>query len=144
MEAADELKMVTLPIPSEQRADVFVATPDEELERLWTLYGGKSKYHYPGSADVASFCGVAVFKLLLAPHISRAHFNLLLPFFERAGREANVFEFDTIRRLFVRRDRAWFDDRTVDCITGCGDVSPFTLIAAGFWNLNGPTGPTGP
>lgn len=136
--------MVTLPIPSEQRADVFVVTPDADMERLWLRYGGESKFHYPGVADAATFCGVAIFKLVLAPHISRAHFNLLLPFFERAGRESNVFEFDVVRQLFVRRDEAWFESRVVDYITGCGYVSPSKLLLAGWFEQAGPTGPTGP
>ena len=146
MEFGEEINAKVLPIPSEQRADVFVATPDEEMEKVWTRQGGTSTYHYPEAIPKrapASFCGVAIFKLFLAPHISRAHFNLLLPFFERAGSEANVFEFDTIRCMFTRRDRAWCEDRVVDVITGCGDISPLKLRAAGWHNMvGGPTGPT--
>jgi len=116
MECADPLAIKALPIPSAQRVDVFVATPDEYLEATWTRYGGTSRFHYPGggmNTDFAAFCGVALFELFSPPNISAEHFALVQPFFVRAGGEANVFEFDVVRRIFVRRDEAWFDGRVV-------------------------------
>lgn len=133
MDVADELKATLLPIPTEQRIDVFVVTPDEAMEKFWLHQGGNSRFHYPreGTQDLASFCGVALFKLFIPPHISTHHFALLQPFFARAGKEANVFEWDYIERKFVRRDEAWFDGRVASAITGCG------MHSGEWWDATG-------
>ena len=114
MEAADELKMVTLPIPSEQRADVFVATPDAEMEAVWLRQGGASTFHHRrgdgklvSPEDAAQFCGVALFTLDNPHKIPDYVYQALQPFFERAGSESNVFEFCPVQKNFTRRDRAW-------------------------------------
>lgn len=144
MEAGDQLKIKTLPIPTEQRVDVFLVTPSQVIEDAWTRYGGVSRFHYPEESDAAAFCGVALFRLYFPPSISVSHFALLKPFFDRAGSEANVFEFDTVRRIFVRRALDWFDGRVAQAFTGCGYVSPMPFLDCWVLGQAGPTGAVGP
>lgn len=127
MEAADELKMVTLPIPSEQRADVYIVTPavqaDAELGACWLRQGGASTFHkWPQVTpeNAATFCGVALFTLDNPHCVPDYIYRALRPFFERAGRESNVFEFCPIQKNFTRRDCAWLSARVYSCpVTGC-------------------------
>jgi len=109
MELADELKAKTLPIPTEQRIDVYVVTPHAELRVYWLLAGGTSTFHsFPLSAvDAAQFCGVALFVLDNPHRVPGYVYQALQPFFERAGREANVFEFCPVQRHFTRRDEQY-------------------------------------
>jgi len=106
MELADELKAKALPIPTEQRVDVYVVTPCADIEAYWRLAGGISTFHsFPLPAtEAAQFCGVALFTLDNPHRVPGYVYQALQPFFERAGREANVFEFCPVRRHFTRRD----------------------------------------
>lgn len=116
MDIGEELKAKELPIPTAQRNDIFVATPNDALQRDWARGDLTAAFHYPESddRDPASFCGIALFFLEFSYLVPRRVFELLRPFFKRAGREANVFEYCPIRRLFVRRDEEWFEGRVVE------------------------------
>ena len=117
MELADELNAKVLPIPTEQRADVYVVTPNDEMCERWLQAAGASTFHYRcvspyrclavHSKDVAQFCGVALFTLDNPHRVPGYVYQALQPFFERAGREANVFEFCPVQRHFTRRDEQY-------------------------------------
>jgi len=122
VEFADELNAKALPIPSEQRADVFVATPDSRLEESWLLAGGKSTFHLRPTVQpeaAAKFCGVALFVLENPNRVPDYVYLALRPFFDRAGTESNVFEYCPIQKNFTRRDRSWLFSRVYSTVTGC-------------------------
>lgn len=117
---ADQLSIKSLPIPTEQRLDVFVCdgVPDEALCR-WESQGGKSTFHRAECSDqiqdwgkdMAQTCGIALFVAGSWGHLDERTSNLLQPFYDRAGSEANVFQWQPIEKNFVRRDKHWFDER---------------------------------
>lgn len=120
---AGDLNAVTLPIPSEQRMDIFVVpgVPQAGLD-AWTKQTGSGDFWSPYSWLIkgkppASFCGVCLFALS-SPYglLTRQQMDQIEPFFKRAGKEANVFEFVPQTNSFVRRDLAWFDGR-IDCLS---------------------------
>lgn len=118
---ADTLNAKTLPIPTEQRLDVFVCpgVPEEALRR-WETQGGQSTFHHPDlfmeaedlGKDKAKTCGMVLFAAtgpggMLGKRLS----TLLAPFYERAGTETNAFQYQPIERNFVRRGPDWFNER---------------------------------
>lgn len=117
-DAADPLNAKLLPIPTEQRLDVFVCPglSDEALAR-WISQAGQTTFHCAGEVIFpATFCGIALFVRASNPRVRDGYIcgrdsEYLEPFYERAGNEANVFEWQPIERNFVRRDRQWFDER---------------------------------
>jgi hypothetical protein len=111
---ADPLQIKELPIPSEQRVHVFVATPDERMESAWIKYGGASVFHHPQDCGhPQAFCGIALFRVDSSHRVPAEVWSALAPFFDRAGNEANVFEFCPVRGIFTRRRADWFDGRLV-------------------------------
>ncbi len=110
----------TMPIPTEQRLDVFVCpgVPGEALDR-WVTQGGISTFHHPECSariedwgvDMAKKCGIALFVTFVDGRLSLETSRLLAPFYDRAGDEANTFQWQPIEKNFVRRDRDWFNSR---------------------------------
>lgn len=94
----------TLPIPSEQRQDVFVAgVLGLDVLARWVSQAGKTSFWFPNNCkDPAGFCGVVLFS-----EVS----DLLAPFYARAGNETNAFQWQPIEQNFVRRDQRWFNER---------------------------------
>jgi hypothetical protein len=98
-----------LPIPSEQRLDVFVCPglSDEALAR-WVSQAGASFFHTDDVVEPASFCGMVLFVLGPCGYLDGKTSELLQPFYARAEGEANCFQWDPIERSFVRRGPEWF------------------------------------
>ena len=127
MDIGEELKAKELPIPTAQRNNIFVASPEVELadrmQQDWLRGDNSAVFVFPDSDNVepATFCGIALFVLPFSYMVPRRFFTRLEPFFKRGGSEANVFEYCPVRRIFIRRERDWFDGRIVEpgCITGC-------------------------
>lgn len=93
-DVAGELNAVTLPIPSEMRVFVFLASGcDEEIEACWLRWGGKSEFRTePGDA---AGCGICIFRAGADP-------ALIEPFFQKAGKEANTFQYRPAQKDFRR------------------------------------------
>jgi hypothetical protein len=115
---ADQLSIKSLPIPTEQRLDVFVSTGvPQEAHKRWVSQAGKSEFWtLPCCLDAkrnpADFCGICLFGLEEGKHtLTSGQVKDLAPFYDRAGSEANVFQWNFIEKNFVRRDKHWFDER---------------------------------
>jgi hypothetical protein len=112
---AAKLDMVTLPIPSEQRIDIYVVKgTDAYVYAVWTRQTGISNFHWaeetkmPGT-DAAKFCGVCLCSG--EGPFTQEQWTDIKPFFKRAGTEANVFVLCPWERRFFRRDVEWFESR---------------------------------
>lgn len=109
-----ELDMAPLPIPSEQRIDVFVVRGcDPAALEKWLDDGGDSNFHHSPDASAEAavrFCGIALFSSP-CDRITRLQWCEVQLFFERAGTEANVFQYCPIRKNFTRRNADWFEGR---------------------------------
>lgn len=89
---AGVLNAVMLPIPSEMRVFVFLASgSDEEVEALWLRWGGKTTF----LTRSPETCGICLFRPGADP-------DLIRPFYERAGKEANVFQYRPAQKDFRR------------------------------------------
>lgn len=100
--ASTDLNAVMLPIPTEMRIFVFLASGrDPELESRWLSCGGHSTF----LTDAPETCGVCLFRR------GEGNMDLIEPFFVRAGKESNVFAFDwqdkTFRRESLERLRTY-------------------------------------
>lgn len=91
-DVAGELNAVMLPIPSEMRVFVFLASGrDEEIEACWRRWGGVTTF----LTDSPETCGICVFCL-------GADAGAIRGFYERAGKEANVFQYRPAHKDFRR------------------------------------------
>lgn len=89
---AGELNAVILPIPTEMRIFVFLASGrDPELEARWLSCGGTTTF----LTDAPETCGICLFRPGADP-------DLIRPFYDRAGREANVFQYRPAQKDFRR------------------------------------------
>lgn len=109
-----------LPIPTEQRLDVFVCPGvSQEAQDRWVTQGGKTTFHHPECSariedwgkDMAQLCGIALFVVVVDGWLSAETSAMLKPFYDRAGEEANTFQWQPIEKNFVRRGRDWFNER---------------------------------
>lgn len=100
--ASSDLNAVTLPIPSEARLFVFLASgKDPDMESEFLRWGGKSEFHTdPKDAEK---CGICIFRRGFGV------VSLIKPFIDRAGKEANVFCFDSFPRKFFRVNQNWVE-----------------------------------
>lgn len=100
--ASSDLNAVTLPIPSEMRPHVFLASGnDPDMEAEFLRWGGFSEF-YTQPKDAAK-CGVCIFRRGFGV------VSLIQPFLDRAGKEANVFCFDPFPRTFFRVNQNWVE-----------------------------------
>lgn len=91
-DVADELNAVLLPIPSEMRLFVFLASGrDPEVESRWLTCGGLTTF----LTDAPETCGICLFRAGADP-------ALIQPFYEKAGKEANVFQYRPAQKDFRR------------------------------------------
>jgi hypothetical protein len=117
---ADNLSAKQLPIPTAQRLDVFVAghLDDDVLKRWETQAGTTNFWRWADCVALgkqpSNFCGIVLFAADPDGSIDGNKSQLLLPFYARAGSEANVFQWQPIEKNFVRRDQHWFDERRSD------------------------------
>lgn len=101
--ASNDLNAVMLPIPSEMRLFVFLASGrDPEMEAKWLEFGGLSTFQERDPQD----CGICLFR------IGSGYVYQIEPFFERAGKEANVFGFCGRRKNFRRVTIDWIETFT--------------------------------
>lgn len=102
--ASNDLNAVMLPIPSEMRIFVFLASGrDPEMETKWLECGGITTF----LVDRPETCGICLFRR------GAGDMDLIAPFFSRAGKEANVFYFCGRKKKFVRVDREWLDTYSI-------------------------------
>jgi hypothetical protein len=114
-----------MPIPTGQRLDVFVCpgVSQEALDR-WVTQGGKTTFHTDECSgniadwgvDMAKKCGIALFTIWSQRGVRDGYLDgktseLLQPFYDRAGEEANCFQWQPIEKNFVRRGPDWFNER---------------------------------
>lgn len=93
-----------LPIPSEMRMFVFLASGrDPEMEERWREFGGESEL----LLDLPETCGICIFRR------GAGDMDLIEPFFNRAGKESNVFYFCGRAKKFVRINREWLDTYSI-------------------------------
>lgn len=96
--ASHDLNAAALPIPSEMRIFVFVASNrDPEMESVWRRCGGITVFQ----TEKPEECGICIFRK------GAGDAELILPFFRRGGKEANVFYFDPKKKNFVRISEEW-------------------------------------
>lgn len=100
--ASSDLNAATLPIPSEMRVFVFLASGrDPDMEREFLKCGGKSEFY--SEPEDAAKCGICLFRRGFGA------VSLIQPFFDRAGKESNIFYFDSMSRRFVRIGLNWLE-----------------------------------
>lgn len=98
--ASHDLNAAALPIPSEMRIFVFVASNrDPEMESIWLRCGGQTVFQ----TEKPEECGICIFRL------GAGDLDLIRPFYRRGGKEANVFYFDSKKKNFVRIAEGWLD-----------------------------------
>lgn len=100
--ASSDLNAVTLPISSEARHFVFLASGnDSDMEAEFLRWGGSSEFTTdPKNAEK---CGICLFRRGFGV------VSLIQPFLDRAGKEANVFCFDPFPRTFFRVNQNWVE-----------------------------------
>lgn len=90
--ASTDLNAVILPIPTEARLFVFLASGrDPEIEACWLRWGGVTTF----LTDAPETCGICLFGAGADP-------TLIQPFYEKAGKEANVFQYRRAQKDFRR------------------------------------------
>lgn len=100
--ASPDLNAVPLPIPSEMRVYVFLASGrDPEMEACFLRWGGLSEFRT--EPEDTSKCGICIFRR------GFGSVSLIKPFLERAGKEANVFAFDWRDKTFRRVNQSWVE-----------------------------------
>lgn len=100
--ASPDLNAVPLPIPSEMRVYVFLASgADLEMESAFLKWGGFSEFITdPARAEK---CGICIFRRGFGA------VSAIKPFLDRAGKEANVFAFDWQDKTFRRVNENWVE-----------------------------------
>lgn len=99
--ASSDLNAVTLPISSEARQFVFLASGnDPDMEAEFLRWGGKSEFYT--QPEDAEKCGICIFRR------GFGIVSLIQPFFDRAGKEANVFVYD-YQSSFERIGPNWIE-----------------------------------
>lgn len=94
MDIAAKLDFVPLPIPSEMRLFVFLASGrDEIVEKRWLQCGGITTFYI----EDPEACGICIFRVGADPAV-------IQPFYDRAGKESNVFLFQPELNNFRRID----------------------------------------
>lgn len=89
--ASPDLNAVMLPIPTEMRVFVFLASGrDPEVEACWLRWGGVTTF-----STLSPGCRICLFRAGADP-------TLICPFYERAGKEANVFQYRPAHKDFRR------------------------------------------
>lgn len=92
MDVAAKLDFVALPIPSEMRIFVFLGSGrDEAVEKRWLECGGITTF----LVEDPETCGICIFRVGADP-------ALIQPFYDRAGKESNVFLFQPESNNFRR------------------------------------------
>jgi hypothetical protein len=114
---AGNLDIKSMPIPTEQRLDVFVAGHlDDMVLKRWESQAGTTSFWRWADCEAANkrpsdFCGMALFAANTDGGVDGIKSQMLAPFYDRAGSEANVFQWQPIEKNFVRRDIHWFNER---------------------------------
>lgn len=105
---AGELEARKLPVPPESRLFVFLpgrGADDKRMQLEWVKWGGKTEFVHEGHRRAE--CGICLFRKgdsLLEPGQAA---QLVRPFFEEHGDEANVFEYDPKANKFLRINNEW-------------------------------------
>lgn len=114
-EAGDLMGIKMLPIPSEQRLDIYVVRgTDAYVFAVWTRQTGICNFHWAdekalSGEDAAKFCGVCLCSG--DGPFTKEQWADIEPFFKRAGVETNVLVLCLWERRFFRRDTEWFNAR---------------------------------
>lgn len=100
--ASTDLNAVALPIPSEARVFVFLASgKDPDMESAFLRWGGVSEFIT--RPEDAEKCGICIFRR------GFGKVSLIQPFLDRAGKEANVFAYDWQDQTFRRIRQNWIE-----------------------------------
>jgi len=83
---------------------VFVPAGSPALCQEFARWAGNVEF-----SNLSEGCGTVIFSSPNAPWIPRYLEKALRPFFDKGGTECHVFEYDPIRKNFVRRGPAWLD-----------------------------------
>lgn len=103
---AGDISMMTPPaFDSETLMKVFVPCGGEAMKREFERWAGKVEF-----SSCPDGCGTVIFSSPASPWVTTSLANALRPFFAKGGTECHTFEYDVVRKVFVRRGPDWLEE----------------------------------